>query len=521
MDKVVNMAGKEFTNPTNSYWIDSVKLPDYPQLQENVTVDVAIIGGGIAGITSAYLLTQRGLKVAVVEANSILHGTTGHTTAKITSQHSLIYARLIKEMGKELARQYAEANESAICMIAETSKDNNIECDFCWLPAYVYTQSEQYIKDIQDETGAAKSLGIAATYLEKIPLPFKVWAAIRFDNQAQFHPLKYLSALAQYITEKGSYIFENTVAVNLEDEPAAVITRHGPRVKADKLIVASHYPFFDGGGLYITRIWADKSYVLAAKIKEEFPEGTFISAETPTRSLRIQDDGKNKLLIIGGEHHKTGDETDTNVHYGNLKNFAYETFTVEDIPYRWSTQDCMTLDGVPYVGHLTPRSPNIYVATGFNKWGMTNGTAAAMILSDLITKGDSPWAPVYNPSRFNLASIKTFAVQNADVAKELVTGKLARLPEDMEVPNGEARVVEADGQRMGVFRDDKGELHRVDTSCTHLGCELRWNDGERTWDCPCHGSRFDIDGNVVEGPAFNCLQGNDDGRNQVEARIFK
>jgi len=511
---------KEFIRTTNSYWIDSIHLPDYPPLEEDINVDVAIVGGGIVGITSAYLLTRRGLKVALAEASNILQGTTGHTTAKITSQHSLIYARLIKEMGTELARQYAEANESAIKMIHHTIEEHNINCNLSWLPAYIYTQSEQYIKDIQDETKAARELGLEATYLEKIPLPLKIWAAMRFDKQAQFHPLKYLAVLAQYVSDHGGHIFEETVAVNLEDKPVAVVTKHGPRIKADKIIVASHYPFFDGGGLFITRIYADKSYVVAIRAEEKFPEGTFITAETPTRSLRAQKDGDEELILVGGDHHKTGDETNTNVHYENLINFAHNNFTVTDISYRWSTQDCMTLDGVPYVGHLTPRSPDIYVATGFNKWGMTNGTASAMILTDLITKGDNPWAPVYNPSRFNLASIKTFLVQNADVAKELVSGKMANLPEEVDVKPGEAQVLEVEGQKMGVFKDDEGEVHWVDTTCTHLGCELKWNDAERTWDCPCHGSRFNFNGDVVEGPAFNQLNCRHQDKNQVEARVF-
>lgn len=511
---------KEFTRTTNSYWIDSVRLPDYPVLDEDITVDVAVVGGGIVGITSAYLLTQRGLKVAVVEASNILQGTTGHSTAKVTSQHSLIYARLAKEMGYELARQYADANESAIQMIYQTSQEHSIDCDFAWRPAYIYTQSEQYIRDIEDEARAARDLGIEASYIDKISLPFKIWAAVRFDRQAQFHPLKYLGVLARYITDHGSYIFEDTPAVNLEDKPAAVVTKKGPRVKTNKIIVATHYPFFDGGGLFITRLYAEKSYVVAIKAEEKFPEGTFITAETPARSLRAQNDNGEEIIFIGGEHHKTGDEINTNVHYQNLINYARNNFTVTDISYRWSTQDCMTLDGVPYVGHLTPRSPDIYVATGFNKWGITNGIASAMILADLITKGDSPWAPVYNPSRFNLASIKTFLVQNADVAKELVGGKMARLPEDVDIKCGEAQVVEAEGEKMGVFRDDQGELHWVDTTCTHLGCELKWNDAERSWDCPCHGSRFSYDGDVVEGPAFNQLQCSHKEKNQVEARIF-
>lgn len=511
---------REFTRTTNSYWIDSVHSPDYPTLEEDISVDVAVVGGGIVGITSAYLLTRRGLKVAVAEASHILQGTTGHTTAKVTSQHSLIYARLLKEMGAELTRQYADANQSAIKMIHHTIEEHGIDCDFSWRPAYIYTQSEQYIKDIQDETRAAKEMGIEANYIEEIPLPFKIFAAMRFDGQAQFHPLKYLNGLAQYVTGHGGHIFEETVAVKLEDKPVAVVSKYGPRIKADKIIIASHYPFFDGGGLFITRLYADKSYVVAIKAEEEFPEGTFITAETPVRSLRSQKDGEGEVILVGGDHHKTGDETDTNTHYQNLIKYARDNFSVTDVSYRWSTQDCMTLDGVPYVGHLTPRSPDIYVATGFNKWGMTNATASAMLLTDLITRGNSPWAPVYNPSRFNLASIKTLLVQNADVAKELVSGKTARLPENVDVKPGEAQAVEVEGQKMGVFRDDEGELHWVDTTCTHLGCELKWNEAERTWDCPCHGSRFDYDGEVVEGPAFNRLNCQHNDKNQVEARIF-
>ncbi len=518
---MVDMPGKnEFTQPTASYWINSVSIPEYRPLEEDVTVDVAIVGGGIVGITSAYLLTRQGLKVAVAEASRILQGTTGHTTAKITSQHSLIYARLVKEMGSELARQYAQANESAIKAIHRTIEEHNIDCDFSWLPAYVYTESEQYIKDLQDETRAAQDLGIKAAYLDKIPLPFKVWAAMRFDGQAQFHPLKYLSALARYVSDHGGHIYEDTVAVNLEDRPVAVLTKRGPRIKANKIIIASHYPFFDGGGFFITRIYADKSYVVAIKADEKLSEGTYINAETPTRSLRSQPDGDGEVILVGGENHKTGDESDTNVHYRNLIDYARNSFTVTDKPYRWSTQDCMTIDGVPYVGNLTPRSPDVYVATGFNKWGMTNATASAMILSDLIIKGDNPWAPVFNPSRFNLASIKTFLVQNADVAKEMVAGKMAKLPEDIEVKPGEAQAVEVEGQKMGVFRDDTGELHWVDTTCTHLGCELIWNEAERTWDCPCHGSRFNYNGDIVEGPAFNQLNCQHNNRNEVEARIF-
>jgi glycine/D-amino acid oxidase-like deaminating enzyme/nitrite reductase/ring-hydroxylating ferredoxin subunit len=511
----------EFKEVPSPYWIASTSQTDYPELNKDIDVDVAIIGGGIVGITSAYQLQNEGVKVAVIEADRILQGTTGHSTAKITSQHSLIYARLKNQMGEELAQQYAESNERAIHLIADTVNENKIDCDFSWRSAYVYTQSDKYVQDIQDEVEAASSLGIKAYYLEEIPLPFEIKAAERFDNQAQFHPVKYLQALAAKITESGGYIFEQTEAINIEDNGVPqVITRKGNKVRANKVIIASHYPFFDGGGLFFSRIYQEKSYIVAVKIKEQFPEGMFITAEGPGRSLRSQSYEDGELVLLAGEHHKTGYGNDTNVHYQNLIDFGKSNFQVQDILYRWSTQDCMTIDGVPYIGNLTPRSPNLYLATGFGKWGISNGTAAGMILSDLITHGESPWAEVYNPYRFKLSSLKTFVWQNVDVAKSLVAGKLERLPEDIEIKTGEAQVIGVDGERVGAYRDEQGKLHMIDTTCTHLGCELQWNDGERSWDCPCHGSRFSYEGDIVEGPAINRLHHLEQGPNEVEARVF-
>ncbi|MEN6325100.1 MAG: FAD-dependent oxidoreductase [Syntrophomonas sp.] len=511
----------EFMNTPSSYWIDSTPWTDYPKLENDIEVDVAIVGGGLVGITSAFLLKQEGFKVAVVEADKILQGTTGHSTAKITSQHSLIYARLKKEMGEELSQQYAEANEKAIHMIASIAKENKIDCDFTWRPAYVYTQSEQYLQDIEDEARAASSLGIKASYLDDSPLPFPVKAALCFQDQAQFHPLKYLKALAAKISGQGSHIFEETAALDIQKDPSAVITRNGKKIKAAKIIIASHFPFFDGGGMYFAKMYVEKSYIIGIKINEKFPEGMFITAESPGRSLRSQNDGNEELVLIAGEHHKTGDGQNLNIHYQNLLDFAHQTFQVNEVKYRWSTQDCMTIDGVPYCGNITPKNPDLYVATGFGKWGISNGTATAMVMRDLISKGDSPWAPVYNPSRFNLKSTKTFLVQNLDVAKEYISGKFAAIPNDVEMPKGEARVVDVDGLRFGGYRDDQGDLHLVDITCTHLGCELKWNNAELSWDCPCHGSRFSVDGEIIEGPAFNYLQNPGQCQNQVEVRAFE
>lgn len=511
-----------FSSIHEPYWIASIDKTDYPVLKEDITVDVAIVGGGITGITTAFLLKSKGLKVAVIEAGRIAHGTTGHTTAKLTSLHGLKYSKIISKFGEEKARQYAEANESAIHFVADLVKKKNINCDFGWTPSYVYTQSEDYIEKIQNEVEAAERLGIKASFEEKIELPFDVKAAIKFENQAQFHPLKYITSIAKEIPGEGSHIFEFSKVVDVDDgEKCVVVTNNGSKVTASKVIIASHFPCYDGLGMYFARMYAEKSYVLGVKIKDKFPQGTYITAEEPGRSLRSQRYEDGEIILVGGEHHKTGSEDHTSVHYENLGKFAKETFNLEKILYRWSTQDCTTVDDVPYVGYLTSKTNNVFVATGYAKWGMTNSTAAANILTDLITKGDSPWAPVYNPSRFDiLASGAKLVSENLDVAQTLFMGKITPAPRDVEINNGEAKAVEIEGDKYGAYRDEKGELHIVDITCTHLGCELVWNDAEKTWDCPCHGSRFTIDGDNVEGPAFNHLKHPGEGPNKKDPDIF-
>lgn len=504
------------------YWIASSESPDYPQLNENISVDVAIIGGGLVGLTCGYLLKQKGLKIAVLDAGKIAHGTTGHTTAKITSQHDLIYENLISNFGREKAQQYASANEYAIHFIAKLVEEENINCDFMWLPAYVYTQSDNYVDSIENEVKAASSLGIKAFFQDNIPLPFNIKAAVRFDDQAQFHPLKYILHLAGKIPGDGSYIFERTKVVDInENTNCRLKTASGKIIAASRVIVASHFPCYDGLGLYFARMYVEKSYALGVKINGGFPDGMFITAEDPGRSLRKQKYEDGEIVIVGGEHHKTGNQSATNVHYKNLADFAKQTFDLQSILFRWSTQDCMTADKVPYIGYLTSNTHNILVATGFKKWGMTTSTAAALILTDLITKGDNPWAPVFDPSRFDpAASAAEIITQNADVAVNLVKGKLFIAPEDVDIKNNEASVISRDGNKYGVYRDENGKLHAVDITCTHLGCELVWNEAEKTWDCPCHGSRFSYDGENVEGPAFNPLNHQDEGPNKKDANIL-
>jgi glycine/D-amino acid oxidase-like deaminating enzyme/nitrite reductase/ring-hydroxylating ferredoxin subunit len=512
-----------FSSRHEAYWILSTKETGFPPLKDDLRVDVAIIGGGIVGITAAYLLKKKGYKVAVLESDKILHGTTGHTTAKLTSQHGLIYHKLISKFGEEKAKEYADANESSIQFVSDIIKENGIECNYEVCPSYVYTSSKEYIKKIEEEVEAASKLGINSAYVEKIPLPFDTICAVRFDNQAKFHPLKYLLALSSKITEEGSDIFEHTTVVDIKQEhnsKSEVITRDGKKVTSDFVIIASHYPCYDGLGMYFARMYIEKSYLIGLKIKDKFSEAIFINAESPTRSLRTANTGENEILLVGGENHITGSEKDTNIHYESLANFSKENFNLDKILYRWSTQDCMTVDGVPYVGKLTSKTEDIFVATGFGKWGMTNGTAAARILTDHIIKGESPWQEVYNPSRFDvLAASGKFIAHNLDVANNYIGGKIASVPKDIKLKSGEAEVIKTDEGKMGAYKDENGKLHLVNITCTHLGCELVWNDAEKTWDCPCHGSRFTFDGENVEGPAFIPLNHQGEGQNEKDANI--
>lgn len=492
---------------SNPFWLETINEISSEKLTEDIEVDVAIVGGGMVGITTAWLLKKKGLKVAVVEAGKILRGTTGYTTAKITSQHGLIYNKLVNNFGHNVARDYALANEEAKEFIYKTITEHNIECDFFRESAYVYTRDDSYLRAIKNEAETAKSLGIPASFEKSVPLPYTVKGAVKFDNQAKFHPTKYLSYLVKQIhSESDPCIFENTRAIDIKDN--VLITALG-KIKSKFIVIASHFPFYDGLGLFFSRLSPERSYVIAAKIKEEFDGGMYISAENPTRSLRSTPYNDDKLILIGGENHKTGQSNDTAQHYKNLMNFAHDIYTVEDIPFHWSTQDLLTLDDIPYVGKLTAKHDNIFVATGFGKWGMTQSTAAALVIKDLITVGKSNWESLYSPSRFTpTASAKTFIKENLNVASNLITGKVSTLSNHASLEKGNAVVLEGGGQKIGMYKDEEGILHIVDTTCTHMGCELKWNNAEKSWDCPCHGSRFSHEGKVIEGPAFKSLSYN-------------
>jgi glycine/D-amino acid oxidase-like deaminating enzyme/nitrite reductase/ring-hydroxylating ferredoxin subunit len=492
-----------------SAWLATRPEPrPFPALDEDVRADVAVLGGGIVGITTALLLREAGLDVVLLEADRLAHGVSGHTTAKVTSQHGLVYARLRARFGAEGARTYAEANQAALEWIADRVASDAIECDFRRRPAYAYVTSERARGKLEDEARAANEAGLPARLAEIIPLPFDVEAAVRFDNQAEFHAGRYLGALTDSLAATGARVYEHTRAVEVINDGDRVVKTPGGDVTAGHVVVATHYPFLDRS-LAFARVSPQRSYAILCRIAGAPPEGMFISGDSPSRSVRAVPLEGEELLLVGGEGHKPGTGGDTRVRYRRLEAFAREHWDVRSVDYRWSAQDNTTLDGVPYVGPLTPWDDRVLMATGFAKWGMTGGTAAAMILADRVQDKENAWAGLFDPSRLTLrASARRFLTENAEVGLRFVGDRLTKpgLRSLDELGPGEGDIVRHDGERVAAFRDDDGTVTAVSAVCTHLGCQVNFNAAERSWDCPCHGSRFAVDGSVLHGPAVHRLE---------------
>ncbi|WP_139891181.1 MULTISPECIES: FAD-dependent oxidoreductase [unclassified Bacillus (in: firmicutes)] len=505
----------QLPNQSSSYWTKFMQNQEelkFNKLQNDLETDVVIVGAGIVGILTAYQLVSKGVKVALVEASEVMNGTTGHTTAKITAQHGLIYDKLINSVGEEKAKLYYQANMDGLEFIHSLYKEEEIDCDYEEQEAILYAETEKFEKKIKSEFEAYQKLGIPGKLVEHLPLPYPIKNAIIMPNQAQFHPVKYLGHILNLIIKKGGQVFEQSPVEAIEDDdkgPVQVKVKNGHTIYCNKVVIASHYPFYDMQGLYFSRLSPKRSYIVAAEIKEDLPDGMYISAEQPTRSIRHTKDGDKTLVLFGGESHKTGQSENPFKHYEALKDFAEKYYTVNDLPYRWSAQDLETLDYVPYIGPYSSMKDHIFVATGFGKWGMSNGAVAALILSDLVRGKENPYFDLFTPTRSetHIQSAGKFIKENINVAKELIKGKLADKdisPDELKPDEGS--IVTFNGKRAGAYRDHTGNVCVVDTTCTHMGCEVKWNNGERSWDCPCHGSRFAPNGEVIEGPAVKPLE---------------
>jgi glycine/D-amino acid oxidase-like deaminating enzyme/nitrite reductase/ring-hydroxylating ferredoxin subunit len=487
-----------------SYWLASTPHTTYPALRGNVAVDVAVVGGGIVGITTAALLRERGYSVALVEAERLVGGVTGNTTAKVTALPRLIYAYLINNFGREQALQYAAAHQAAIERIEALVAAYDIDCEFTRLPFFTFATTDKGLHQVEAEVEAIRDLGLPAPYVDAIPLEIPVRGAIRFDHQAQFHPVKYLLALAETIPGDGSFVFETSRVIEVtEGEPCTLKTEAGG-IRAADVVIATHYPIAGKRAFYFARLHQQRHYALAVTPDRSFPRGMFIAAEGGGYAYRAAPSRHGELVIVsGGGHHKPGQAEDTRRYYRKLADHAREMYPAGQIRYRWAAQDVVTLDGLPYIGPFSGSSEHLYTATGFAAWGMATGTAAAMILSDLIHAGSNPWAPVFDPQRFTpQESARQFLKQSLDVARAFV-GKRISVPEQelASIPPGAGRVIEVDDQAVAVFRDEDGQLHAVDPTCPHMGCFVAFNAAEQSWDCPCHGSRYAPDGSVLTAPA--------------------
>lgn len=487
-----------------SYWLESSPTPVFPELEQDLQVDVAVVGAGITGITTAYILSGHGLNVALIEAGVIGQGTTGHTTAKLTTQHDLIYDELISHFGKDKARQYYDANNEAVQWMKQMIREEGIDCQLTDDDAYIYGETDEESENILAECGAYKELELPGGYAAETQLPFQVRTAIAMRGQAWFNPIPYVTTLCDRLVQRGGKIFGSTTIIGIDEGEHTVLhTQSGFTVTCRHAVSTSHYPFHDLTGLYFTRLHAQRSYAMLIRTRKPFPGGMYLSAGEPKRSLRPVSIPGGHYGIVGGEGHKTGQGICTFGHYEALRDFAEEHLGIEEILYRWSAQDLFSLDKLPYIGPQTNHSPSLLVATGFRKWGMSTSAVAARLISDLILGKDNPYAELFSPSRLHLdPDVKTFVKQNVNVAKHLIAGKLGLVHGKVEdLGLNEGGVVRFNGRRAGAYRDEEGNLHLVNTACTHMGCETEWNEAERTWDCPCHGSRFSYKGHVVEGPA--------------------
>ncbi len=497
-----------------SVWLATTETTDYGPLEEGLDVDVAVVGGGITGLTTAINLQDEGRSVALIEADRICEGVTGHTTAKITSQHGLTYDSLLSKVTAQKAQQYADANQAAIEEVLRRVEKHGIDCDFERTEAYTYTTDSDEVEDIRKEVQAAKQLDLPATFAESTPLPFDVEAAVRFDDQAKFHPRSYLLEIARQFDENGGYIFEQTQATDINTaRPVTVETEHGS-VEAEDVVVATHFPFFDRAG-YFTRMYPYRSYLLAVRIEETHPDGMFLGNSSAKYSIRKSARGEDgeKLLLVGGHGHKQGaHRPPPSERYRLCEEFARKHFSVEEVEYRWSTMDYTPVDNVPFIGQIDPLGEHVYVGTGFKGWGMSGGVAAGMILTDLIVEGSSSWEDVFDPQRLPpVSSASNFVTENSLVGVNFVSDWLTAMlsPSDIPQSNDEATICRHKGEPMGIYRDEEGTVHAVSAICPHLNCIVEWNDAERTWDCPCHGSRFNYDGDVLHGPALEDLPDRD------------
>jgi len=494
------MTNNQLPEETQSFWMETGKRNKYSELEKNLDIDTVVIGGGIAGILTMYSLTKQGKDVALLEGRELLSGTTGYTTAKLSAQHQLIYDELINRYGEEHAQLFYQSNIEGIAYIKEIIEEHQISCQINEQNAFVYTQDPAQKENIKKEAEAYNKLNIPGRYLSELPLDIDVEAAIQMDHQAEIQPVSFLHGVLEAVKQTNGHIYEHSLVNELtqnEDKTIHLKTSNGCEVTCNNAIFTTHYPTFEPDKFF-TQMKPEISYALAYKTNKEYLDGMYINNDKPKRTFRKMSDGQDHYLLVGGQSHSIGDEHSEMSRYEEIDQFAKRTFGVGQASYRWSSHDLLTKDRIPFIGQLHPDYPNIYTATGFNKWGLAEAATAARVLTDFIFNKQNRYTDMYHPRR-NIPKLTEPSEKSSEPndAKELIIPETA---EDIGI--NEAAVIKTEDEHTGIYKDKKGKLHYLDLSCTHLGCGLSWNNGDKTWDCPCHGSRFNAIGEVIEGPAL-------------------
>lgn len=486
--------------PAESLWTATAPpLPAFPALEENLAAEVVVVGGGITGLTLAALLAERGKRVVLLERNRLGSGTTGCTTAHLTASLDLDFQSLVSRFGEEHARRVVASVLRAIDEIERGCAGAPDDCGFRRMPGFRFSESARDEKSLREEAALARRLGLEAAFVrgDDVPLPFPSAAALRLEAQAAFRPLAYLGALAERIVRAGGQIHEHSAVVESTDDGVSLAS--GPRVGADSVIEATHTPLGLVSSIQ-TRVSAWMSYVLAVRLDEPLAQALFWDSEDPYHYVRPVD-VEGRLVLVGGEDHRTGREPDPRARLAALEAWTRRRLPVRAVEARWSHELFEPADGLPYIGAL-PGSRAHFVAAGFSGTGMTFGTVAALLLRDLVLEGASPWESLYAPSRVKaLASALPIAEENLRIGWRFLADRLRRREGELaDLACDAGRVERTGGEQVAVYRDVRGDLHYLSPRCTHMGCIVAWNDAEKTWDCPCHGGRFHRTGKVLYGP---------------------